>query len=67
MSNDWFAASLVEISALLDRFEDEEVIPLSREDDATAALVAMLTAGVLVAQASGALAHAYGRLSLLEN
>jgi hypothetical protein len=65
-TNDWFAASLTEIHAFLDRFEDEEVISLSREDDVTAALVAMLTAGVLIAQASGALAHSYNTLQFLE-
>lgn len=62
----WYAQSLVELKALLDRIGEENVVTLRAEDAATAAIIAQLQAAQIVAATAQNVYQAKATLALLE-
>lgn len=64
--SDWYAASLIELKALLDQIGEEGEITLRPGDDAVAAIIAQMNASSVV-YATGQLLHnTKATLALLE-
>jgi hypothetical protein len=65
-NNAWYAASLPELKALLDRIGDEGEVTLRPGDDAVAAIIAQLQASQIVYATAQAVHHTRATLALLE-
>lgn len=63
---DWYAASLIELKALLDRIGDEGEVTLRPGDDAVAAIIAQMQAASIVAATAQNVYDAKATLALLE-
>lgn len=63
---DWYAASLIELKALLDRIGEENVVTLRSEDAAVAAIIAQLQASSVIAATAQQVYEAKATLALLE-
>lgn len=66
MSTDWYSQSLVELKALLDRFENEDEVTLRPGDDAVAAIIAQLSASSVVYATAQQVHKTMATLGLLE-
>lgn len=66
MSTDWYAASLIEAKALLDRIGEDGEVTLRPGDDAVAAIVASLNAASVVAHTGRLVYEAKATVALLE-
>ena len=63
---DWYAASLIELKALLDKIGDDGEVTLRPGDDAVAAIIAQMQAASIVAATAQNVYDAKATLALLE-